>query len=51
MTDAEKLALVKTLSEDYWAYFVDENDGRTAQVFLACIGTVLDFGGENNAAD
>lgn len=51
MTDAEKLALVKALSSDYWAYYADENDGRAAQVFLGCIGTVLDFGGEKDATD
>lgn len=51
MTDNEKIRLLKQMVNDFWASNPDEHNGTRAVVYLEAICTVLDFGGDNNAAD
>ena len=46
MTDTEKVALCREILQEFWGMYDGEGAGALTAV-LNCIGTVLDFKGED----
>ena len=46
MTDTEKVALCREILQEFWGLYNDEG-AEALTVALNCIGTVLDFKGED----
>lgn len=51
MTDKERVGLALAMCKEFWAYYADAESIDSARAFLACMEIVLEYGGENNAAD
>lgn len=51
MTDTEKILLLKQMVSDFWEFCLEKDEETRAAVYLEVIRTVLEFGGDDNAAD
>lgn len=45
MTDSEKVALIRSMIQDFWGMTEGSGEANAALVAMEMIGTVADFGG------